>query len=399
MTATTIEPLQRNVARKPEFKRDKQTWQSYLLYGYWSYVWGLFGPLMPFMRSELKLDYATAAYHFSALALGPLMAGLVGYRVISYVGPPRVVWIGLSMIVAGVLAVLTGPNQYLTIFGAWLIGFGGSHLGQVVIASLADRFQAMRSRSIAEINITGSTFTALAPLTVAAGIYFHLPWKTCLVLSMALLAVILLGTRGNKDASWHIAELSPTDRRKLPGAYWLYFTIVFLSVAGEWSIAFWSPEYLEKVVHFSRPTACAGLSVFLISMLAGRILGGKLASMMAPHRLLSFAAITATIGFFTFWLGRTPTIALGGLALLGLGEANVYPMALSSAIGAAKGLTTKATSKMSLSTGSAILLAPLVLGIVADKAGLFDSYGLIGALFAVAAAAAIGVEIVSSNSP
>jgi fucose permease len=399
MTATTIEPLRRNVARNPEFKRDKQTWQSYLLYGYWSYVWGLFGPLMPFMRNELKLDYATAAYHFSALALGPLMAGLVGYRIISYVGPPRVVWIGLSMIVAGVLAVLFGPNQYLTIFGAWLIGFGGSHLGQVVIASLADRFQAMRSRSIAEINITGSTFTALAPLTVAAGINLHWPWKTCLVLSMPLLAAILLGTRGGKDASWHIAELSPTDTRKLPRSYWLYFTIVFLSVAGEWSIAFWSPEYLEKVVHFSQPTACAGLSVFLISMLAGRVLGGKLAAMMAPHRLLSCAAVTATIGFFTFWLGRTPVIALGGLALLGLGEANVYPMALSSAIGAAKGLTTQATAKMSLSTGSAILLAPLVLGIVADKAGLFDSYGLIGALFTVAAIAAIGIEIVSSNSP
>src|ERR1700728_3330400 len=68
-----------------EYRRDRLTWLSYCLYGFWSFAWGLFSPLMPFLRAELKLNYSTAALHFSALALGLLIAGLSGSRILAKV--------------------------------------------------------------------------------------------------------------------------------------------------------------------------------------------------------------------------------------------------------------------------------------------------------------------------
>jgi hypothetical protein len=50
------------------------------------------------------------------------------------------------------------------------------------------------------------------------------------------------------------------------------------------------------------------------------------------------------------------------------------------AIGTAPELASKATSRMSLSSGGATLLAPLLLGIVAEKGGIFTDYGLAAAL-------------------
>jgi len=68
-----------------------------------------------------------------------------------------------------------------------------------------------------------------------------------------------------------------------------------------------------------------------------------------------------------------------------LGEANVYPLALSAAIGAAGSNGTRAAARMSLSTGSAILLAPLILGALADSLGLFSAHAIVFALLLLAA--------------
>ncbi len=374
--------------------RDRLAWLGYLLYGYWSFVWGLFGPVMPSLRADLKLSYSVAALHFSALALGPLMAGFIGYHVIRFAGPPRVVWIGTLMIAAGVLCVIMGPNEICTIFGAWLVGFGGSHAGQAVIASLADRFKLHRGKVIAEINVSSSVFCSLAPLLVAAVIRLGLPWKTSLVASFLVLAVICLATKFGGGHVWHIDELKTTDNSRLPGSYWLYFTIVCVSVAAEWSVCFWCPEFLEKVHHFSRADACTGLSAFLMAMLVGRLFCGRLSTLLPTDRLLTLTTLFATFGFLMFWLGGNPIITLVGLAILGLGESTIYPLALTSAINISNGRTAKATSTMSLSTGSAIFFAPLILGVVADRIGILNAYGIVLFLVVIAAATSMWADLV-----
>lgn len=377
--------------------RDRLAWLGYLLYGYWSFVWGLFGPVMPSLRTELKLSYSVAALHFSALALGPLMAGLIGYHVIRLAGPPKVVWIGTLMIALGVLCVIAGPNQVWTIFGAWMVGFGGSHAGQAIIASLADKFKQHRSKVIAEINVSSSVFCSLSPLLVATVISHGLSWKTSLSASFLLLAVICIATKFGGGHTWHIDELKTTDKSRLPSAYWLYFTIVCVSVAAEWSVCFWCPEFLEKVHHFSRVDACTGLSAFLMAMLVGRIIGGRLTSIFPTGRFLTFTTLFATGGFLMFWLGGNPIVTMLGLAVLGLGEANIYPLALTAAINISDGKTAKATSTMSLSTGSAIFFAPLILGVVADRIGILNAYGFVSFLVVIAAATSIWADLVLSR--
>ena len=61
---------------------------------------------------------------------------------------------------------------------------------------------------------------------------------------------------------------------------------------------------------------------------------------------------------------------LAGLALLGLGIANLYPTFLALAISNAESHEVKASAKTTLASGLAILVFPFVLGGVADLIGL-----------------------------
>ena len=51
---------------------------TYGLVGYFAFMETVLGPIMPFLRTELDLDYTTASLHFSAFALGAVLLGLFG---------------------------------------------------------------------------------------------------------------------------------------------------------------------------------------------------------------------------------------------------------------------------------------------------------------------------------
>ena len=118
-------------------------------------------------------------------------------------------------------------------------------------------------------------------------------------------------------------------------------------------------------------------------MLIGRIAGSRLARSFDIHTLLPIAAITSMVGFSIYWLGPTAPVNVTGLFITGLGIANFYPLTLSAAITVASDRAAIATSRLSLGTGAAILLAPLVLGFIADHTSIFVAYGLIAVLITI----------------
>jgi predicted MFS family arabinose efflux permease len=115
-------------------------------------------------------------------------------------------------------------------------------------------------------------------------------------------------------------------------------------------------------------------------MLIGRVIGSRASAKYSIHVLLAIAAFLALSGFLAFWLGTNPIVNLLGLFSSGLGVANFYPLTVSEAIGAAGEKTTTATARLSLGTGLAMLVAPFVLGAVADKSNIFVAYGVVALL-------------------
>lgn len=343
---------------------------------------------MPFLRSELGLSYTVGAYHFSAWASGGLMAGIFGDRIIRRLGRQRALWTFATGVSCGISFLIFAHHPVLTICGALLAGLSSSTMGQTITTIASDRFGHQRTVAIAEFNVIGSVIASIAPLVLGYLVKTGIGWRAALVLPMVAYAFIFMSFK--RQAVPPFQTQTHTHRGwTLPPLYWAYWIVVFLSVAAEWSIVFWCAEFMERHGGLAKADASQAVATFQCAMFLGRLAGCRLAHRVDIRFLLPISCIIAVAGFMVFWLVKPTLICLAGLFVAGLGVANLYPLTFSAALGTAPQNSATATARMSISTGSAILSAPLILGFIADRTSLFQAYGVVAFLLVMAGVTAV----------
>jgi predicted MFS family arabinose efflux permease len=380
--------MHRDKASSPErFVRHPLTWATYALVGYFAYLETVLGPLMPFLRAEQGFSYTVASLHFSAFALGTVPVGFLGDRVTERWGRRTSLWGGGAGMAVGVLLLAASPVTAGTILGTFLMGTFGGMLLITTQAVLSDKHGGWSAVAITESNVAASACAILASLAVGGFAALGLGWRAALVPPIA--AVVLLAARFRAEplgrARTH-ASASDETPSTLPLRFWVYFGILYLGVSAEWCVAYWGADFLEKGVGLERSAAATALSVFFFAMLAGRVLGSRLARWLQGGLLLMLTLCVALAGFPLFWLSAAPAASLLGLFVVGLGIGSVYPLAISVGVAAAPGRTDTAAARLGLAGGGAILTAPFALGAFADRVGIERAYGTVVPLLLAAVA-------------
>src|SRR5215211_4026676 len=134
---------------------------------------------------------------------------------------------------------------------------------------------------------------------------------------------------------------------------------------------------MEQILGLIKADAARAASLFLAAMIVGRVLGSRLVQHFSTRTVVMVSIVIAGIGFLLFWRVQSPWAGLSGLFLTGLGIANLYPLILSLAINAAGQNTVRAGARATLASGTAILTLPLLLGRLADAAGIRPAYGIV----------------------
>jgi MFS family permease len=358
------------------FHRDELTWLAFGMLGFYNYLLSGLGPLMPSLRQELGLTYTIASLHFSAFAVGMILAGLVGDRVVRRYGRKTVFWVGAAGLVAGAVALTIFHTSILTVGSVLLMGGVGSLVLILIPAILADRHGANRAVAIVEANTLSAATGAMAGLLIGLAEQTPAGWRGALLLSLAipLFLVIRFGRVALPASRPTAAQLNVAAH--LPLAYWAFWCAVVLTVGIEFSLIFWGADFLVEA-GLSTSAAATTVSLFLWGMVAGRIAGRQVAHFMPTDRLLLWALAVAATGFFVYWLAPVALIAVLGLFVAGLGVANLYPLVVALALGAAPGQSNEAGARLTFASGTAILAAPLLLGALADAIGIRLAYGVV----------------------
>ncbi len=97
----------------------------------------------------------------------------------------------------------------------------------------------------------------------------------------------------------------------------------------EGSVTDWSAIYLSSVVGTGPGLAAAGLIVFSLTMMLGRLFGDRLTLRLGPARLVRGGAVVAATGLALTILIPTVAMSLTGFALVGLGLSIIFPVVLS----------------------------------------------------------------------
>lgn len=168
----------------------------------------------------------------------------------------------------------------------------------------------------------------------------------------------------------------------------LMFGLVALCDAyGEGALADWGTLHLTADVHASASVAATGFAAYSMAMTAGRLSGTRLIERFGSTRILVGGSAVATVGMLVAALSPWLPVVLAGFLLVGLGLANIFPLAINGA-GTLDGPRGVATASM-LGYGG-MVLGPPIIGLLAQLMGLpraLLSVALLAALSGVAALA------------
>jgi len=379
--------MQDDIPGSSQFVRTGDTWLAYLLTAYFAYLVNAFGPLMPFLRSEMGMAYTMASLHFSAFAGGRVLAGLASDRLIVSFGRQRMAWGGAAGAAAGAALLLLGRQPAVTIAGALLMGLMGGNIPVIVQAALAQRHGALRGVAFAEVNAIASASAVLAPLCIGLMARTYFGWRGALV--VAVLTLVPLRAAMGRYTFGGMARQSGAGSRgaRLPGLFWVYWTVLMLVVATEFCVAFWATDFLEKTKGLTRADAALISSLFLAGMLLGRLAGSRLLRRRQGFGMLFASLGVAVLGYLILWTAQPLPLTIAGLFTAGLGIANLYPLGLTFAMGTAPQQLDVTSARATLAVAVAMLFLPLLLGRLADIVGIHLAYGMVAVLLGLAALA------------
>jgi fucose permease len=363
------------------FTRDPATWMTYGLVGYFAFMETVLGPIMPFLRAELGLDYTTASLHFSAFALGAVLLGLFGDRVSGRWGRLASLWGGALAMTGGVAFLVSVPSPWATVPAAFVMGLCGALVLVTSQALLSDAHGEYGAVAVTESNVTASACAISAPLLVGAFTALGLGWQPALAVPAAVLillaAVFFFRPPTLPQAATKSGEPADGHGRGLNARYWALWALVALGVAAEWCVAYWGADFLADGTGLTRSAAATSLTAFFAAMLLGRVASSRLARTVSPTTLLAATLGLALVGFPLFWFSPGSILTLAGLFVTGLGIGGVYPLGISAAIASAPGNSDAAAARLTIGAGGALLVAPFVLGALADRIGIATAFGIV----------------------
>jgi MFS family permease len=375
------------------FTRDRFTWLAYSMLGYYSFTQASLGPVLPFLGTELNIQYTEQGLHSSAFALGMILAGLSSSWLARRLDRRIIFWAGGAGMSLFALLLTLGRQSVVTIASAFFMAYMGSFLLVMIQATLSDRHGERRAIALTEANILASVTAAIAPLVIGFGQASGLTWRLVLYVSAAVWVIAFILSSRVALPPQPVVKTDSHPHKPLPKSFWAYWLVVFIAVSIEWCMILWSSSFLVEVVGLDKNLAATSVSLFFAANVVGRAAGSYLTRRMETGQLLLIAVVIVMVGFPIFWLPRLPLLNLVGLVLCGLGVANLFPLTLSAATSTAPEQANAASARVSLSSGLAILIAPQILASMADLIGLQYAYGIVILLLA----AAIGVTLYANR--
>jgi predicted MFS family arabinose efflux permease len=372
------------------FIRTRLTWLAYSMLAYIGFSQAILGPLMPFLRSELDLNYTQGGFFSAAIACGLIFTGLFAGGLTRRIPRQIIFWSGGTLLAIGITSLSISHRFELALLATLGMGIGGSMAQVMIQAILSDQHGEQRAIALTEANVAASLSGTLTPLVISGLGRIGVDWRAIAIITIILLALLAFSFRREHiPNSAPLATATPGKTGSLPLGFWLYWIVLFFMVAAEMCLAVWSTDFFISVVGLSRTDAVLAFGAFPAAMLTGRFAGSRLTRSWSALTLLFSALSLTLIGLPLFWLARTPALNILGLFITGLGVANQYPLTMSMAVGVAGEKTNQASARVTLAVGIALLTAPLTLGKLADAFGLQKAFVMIIILMVTAFALTI----------
>jgi fucose permease len=347
----------------------------------WVTVIGLLGPSLPAMISGLGISYAQAGFFFTLLSLGSLVGSTVGAAASDRL-PRKALYAGCAALLAAGLAGLGFmPSYALVALFVLLASIAGSPLGAVGQSIMLAMFPEKRERNLSLMTSLGAVGSLLAPLLVSLNYSAGLAWRwpflevalLAVVVFVAILAVPIPAAGPPRERHGVLAILR--NRRVAAASL-----MIFFSVGADLGFSYWLAQYFTAELHVGTALASSVVGLYLVGIIAGRFLIPLALRRLSTERHL-LASFSLSVGaILLFILVPSPGAKAGLCALYGLGIGPVFPLLLAHGSREFPEQSGAVTGVLFAGMSLGGMVFPLLLGVIAARAGIARSYWLSAAL-------------------
>lgn len=391
------------------FTRRIPGWVAVLaLFVFDGFVFGTWAARVPDISHHLGLSAATLGGVLLCVSIGALATMQLAGRWCARYGAGAVgVAAGVLLSVALVLPGLAGTTLQL----AGALGVFGAATGAVNVAanSLGVRLESGRERPLMPMLHAGVSFGALFGAVIGGlvattlGVLAHLALVgavgallTCAV-SRSLAQVDPLPAESARPRVRRSTAAPRPAHRPVPHRMIVVLlgAIAACTAFAEGTLTDWAALHLSTDLGAGPVVAAAGFAGFSLAMGVGRLGGGGALLRFGAHRLLTRGALLASVAMLVAALSPSVPLALIGFLVVGVGLANVFPVALaaSGSLGGPQGVALAATVGY-----SGLLGGPPLIGLVAEHLGLPVALTAVAGFTASIAVLAVVVRTLTARS-
>ena len=337
--------------------------QSLLYFTYYAFLCSgmmttVLGAILPSLSEEYGLSYTLQGSLLSFHQIGNLIAVYIAGFLPYAIGRKMSTLLGASGIILGLVFMTLYGNPFFLIFSFLLTGIGRgtmSNMTNVVVGQSA-------GNKAGGLNLLHACFAVGAfasPLiAIAAG-----------------------------DSMWKIpcSKLSSERSRKAKGGetrfltsigFWLNTMIMFFYLCAEASLTGWLVTYFIDSGIFPQSIATSMQSILWVMILIGRLVCASISNRMNKSVLILILGIIMTAFFSVMVNASVPALAVIGVFGVGVSMSGIYPTTLSTMPADYNSSTVATGTCIAVATVGAILM-PLVIGTVAESAGIASGITLI----------------------
>ncbi len=349
---------------------------SFFLY---AFSLGTLFPRLGDLQTQMDIDKATLGFALIGLPLGVQITLLFADRIVRRFNFRLVLMMGIPLLsISQVLATLS--ESAYTFSGILMLGGAAIAVIEVAVNLEADRVEAHIGHRIMNRSHAYWSFGFFGAGIVGAGFsqlgispFSHFALIT--VLSSVLTILLFAKYDAAKARRQSVAE-------KNKGFVWPsqgIFLLVFFSLSAmlvEGASIDWSVIFMRDI--FNTVPIVSGLSLALAAIAQGiiRYFADQFVDKYGPERVSFYSLIAMVLGVGCVVFSFEPITALLGFLLMGGGSAVIFPLAMSAAAQRTDKTPEENVASLAQFVFVIFLLAPPILGFVAEYAGLRWSFAL-----------------------
>lgn len=292
----------------------------------------------------------------------------------------RVYLLAASLVFGLGIVGVAFADGYTALLAAMIVLYSATGLYDVGINAAAVDLEKISGRRFMTLLHAAFSFGGVAGALTAgallqAGVYYSYVY----LMLLAPLAVVMLAVSFTRFPA---PEPHASGAEKARGLYrslplLLVAAIATLGMLSEGEMEHWSGVYLRQTLGLSALLGGSGVAVFFGAMTLGRLGATWTIARFGDRRTLLGAGLMTATGMSLALATREPALVVAGFLVVGLALSAIVPIAFSVAGDLAPGRAGAAISVVTTLGYGGFLLGPVIVGGLAEAAGLRAGLGTI----------------------